>query len=282
MYKIGLSTTGEKISEETIKMYGDYGIEYIEISTSKENTDAIDFEKLIFWCNKYGVKIWSLHLPFCPFSVIDISNEALASFSVKYLSDLILKAGKVGIDKFIIHASGEPIDENDRASRMATAKKSLYALCEVAKSVSGTICVEDLPRSCLGRTSDDILDLLSAHQDLKACFDTNHLLSEDNCHFIRAVGNKIITLHVSDYDFVNERHWLPGEGKNNWQGILQALKEIGYNGIWLYEINMDAPKTIIRPRRLTPDDFIRNANEVFENKKITVISTPKENLGYWD
>ena len=282
MYKIGLSTTGEKICEETIKMYGDYGIEYIEISTSKENTDAIDFEELISWCNKYGVKIWSLHLPFYPFSVIDISNEALASFSVKYLSDLILKAGNAGIDKFIIHASGEPIEEKDRASRMETAKNSLFTLCEVAGSIGGTICVEDLPRSCLGRNSNDILELLSAHPKLRACFDTNHLLGEDNCQFVRNVGNKIISLHVSDYDFVNERHWLPGEGKNDWQGILQALKEIGYNGIWLYEINMDAPKTIIRPRRLTPDDFIRNANEVFENKKLTVISTPKENLGYWD
>lgn len=282
MYKIGLSTTGEEICEETIKNYGDYGIEYIEISNTKENTDAINFDELKGWCDKYGVKIWSLHLPFYPFKEIDISSENLADYTVKYLCDLIKRASKVGINKFIIHPSGEPIEEAERKSRLETAKKSLNALCVFAKELGGTICVEDLPRSCLGRCSDDIIELLSANDDLRVCFDTNHLLGEDNCEFIRKVGSKIVTLHVSDYDFVNERHWLPGEGKNHWQGILEALKEINYNGIWLYEINMDIPKTIIRARRLTPNDFIKNANELFENKKLTVISTPKPNLGYWD
>ncbi len=282
MYKIGLSTTGEKICEQTIKMYGDGGIEYIEISCGKQQMDKIDFESLKEWTNKYGVKIWSLHLPFYPFDEIDISSEALADFTVEYLSEIIKKASKIGIDKFIIHPSGEPIEEGERQARMDTAKKSLKKLCELAKSVGAVICVEDLPRTCLGRSASDISELLSAHPDLRACFDTNHLLGESNIDFIKAVGDKIVTLHVSDYDFINERHWLPGEGKNDWQGILNALKEINYSGIWLYEINMGCPNTIIRPRRLTTEDFKRNAAEVFENKEITVISTPKENLGFWE
>ena len=282
MYKIGLSTTGEKICEETIKMYGDAGLEYIEISCGKDEINALDYEKLKEWTEKYGVKIWSFHLPFYPFKEIDISNEEVVEETVEYLKDIILKASKIGIDKFIIHASGEPIDENDRPKRMDTAKKSLFKLAEFAKSVNAIICVEDLPRTCLGRSASDILELLSAHKDLRACFDTNHLLGESNIDFIKAIGDKIVTLHVSDYDFINERHWLPGEGKNDWQFILKALKEIDYKGIWLYEIDMKCPNTIIRPRRLTVEDFQRNAKELFENKEITIFSTPKENLGYWD
>ena len=213
--KIGLSTTGEKINEETIKEYADSGIEFIEISTNKEATEAINFDDLKKWCDTYGVKIWSFHLPFYPFKEIDISNEDLADFTVEYLKNYIVKGSAIGIKKFIIHASGEPIDEDKRASRMETAKKSLFALCEEAKKYGATICVEDLPRTCLGRCSDDILELLKAHEDLRVCFDTNHLLGEDNVEFIKKVGEKIVTLHVSDYDFINERHWLPGEGKHH-------------------------------------------------------------------
>ena len=282
MYKIGLSTTGEKLQEETIKEYAESGIEFIEISTSKEATDAIDFEDLKKWCNTYGVKIWSFHLPFCPFEEIDISRENLADKTVSYLTSIIKKACSIGINKFIIHASGEPIEENARKDRMECAKKSLYALCVVAKEYGATICVEDLPRTCLGRNSSDILELLESHPDLKVCFDTNHLLAEDNIEFIKKIGNKIVTLHVSDYDFINERHWLPGEGKNDWQGILNALKEIDYKGIWLYEINRKTPNTIIRQRDLEFSDFVRNAKELFENKEITVFSEPKPNLGFWD
>ena len=280
--KIGLSTTGEKINEETIKEYADSGIEFIEISTSKEATDAINFDDLKKWCDTYGVKIWSFHLPFCPFEEIDISRESLSLFTVEYLKNFIIKGSQIGIDKFIIHASGEPIEETARKDRMECAKKSLYTLCEEAKKYGATICVEDLPRTCLGRSADDILELLKAHEDLRVCFDTNHLLGEDNIEFIKKIGNKIVTLHVSDYDFINERHWLPGEGKNDWQGILKALKEIDYKGIWLYEINRECPKTIIRTRRIEFSDFIKNANEVFENKEITIFSEPKPNLGYWD
>ena len=240
------------------------------------------FSLLKKWCDTYGVKIWSFHLPFYPFKEIDISSEDLADFTVEYLNNFIIKGSQIGIKKFIIHASGEPIEEDKRISRMERAKKSLYALCETAKKHGATICVEDLPRTCLGRSANDILELLKAHEDLRVCFDTNHLLGEDNIEFIKKIGDKIVSLHVSDYDFINERHWLPGEGKNDWQGILKALKDINYSGIWLYEINRECPKTIIRPRRIEFSDFIKNANEVFENKEITIFSEPKPNLGYWD
>ena len=91
-------------------------------------------------------------------------------------------------------------------------------------------------------------------------------------------GNKIVTTHVSDYDFVNERHWLPGEGKIDWQELLSTFKAVEYSGPWLYEMSFACPKTIYRERDLTFEDFVRNAKEVFNNEKITVFSTPKEDL----
>ena len=100
--------------------------------------------------------------------------------------------------------------------------------------------------------------------------------------FVKALGNKIVTLHVSDFDMVNERHWRPGEGKNDWKSILGALKEVGYAGPWLYEMDFGFPKTIIRERELTPEDLVRNATELFEGKEFTIFSTPKPNLGYWE
>ena len=142
--------------------------------------------------------------------------------------------------------------------------------------------MENLPRTCLGRDSRDIIELLGAHPDLVACFDTNHLLEEDPIEFINKVGDKIKTLHVSDYDLKNERHWLPGEGMLDWQSILKALEKIGYNNVWLYEIDLKAPNTIIRPRDLEYSDFYKNAKELFENKPLTIISTPVENLKKWN
>ena len=282
MYKIGLSTTASRNTEELFSSCAKAGVEVVEISRPKGEVDALDYNELKSLSDKYGVKIWSFHLPFWPFSEIDISREDLAEKSIEYLCNIIDKATGIGIDKFVIHASGEPIEDEDRKGRMECAKKSLDTLAQYAKERGAIICVEDLPRSCLGRSISDICELISANDDLRVCFDTNHLLYEDNVDFVRALGDKIVTLHVSDFDMVNERHWLPGEGKNDWKSILGALKEVGYKGPWLYEIDFATPKTIIRERDLTAEDFVRNATELFEGKDFTIFSTPKPNLGYWE
>lgn len=283
MYKLGLSSCDKKISDELFKSYKENGIEYIEISVSSiDQSKALDFDLIDTLSKKYGITLWSFHLPFAPFEKIDISRKELAEFSVSYCKELIERASKIGIKTFIVHASGEPIEEDKRAERMEMAKKSLFELASFAEKFGATIAVEDLPRTCLGRSASDVVELISAHENLRACFDTNHLLSEDFSHFIHTLGDKIVTTHISDYDYVNERHWLPGEGKIDWQKMLGDLKAVGYNGPWLYEIDFRCPKTIIRERDLTCEDFAKNAREVFENKPITIISRPKEGLGYWE
>ena len=68
----------------------------------------------------------------------------------------------------------------------------------------------------------------------------------------------------------------------DWQGILKAIKETDYSGSWLYEISLDTPWTINRPRNLTYEDFYNNACELFDGKELTKISTPVDGLKKWD
>jgi sugar phosphate isomerase/epimerase len=112
---------------------------------------------------------------------------------------------------------------------------------------------------------------------LGVCFDTNHLLGEEAVSFIHRLGTKIVTTHVSDYDFVDERHWLPGEGRLNWVTLIQALRAIDFRGVWMYELGFTAPKTISRPRDLTCADFVRNANEIFALQKPSLITAAEIN-----
>ena len=279
MYKIGLSTpSNEEICEEFFKSCAESGVSHVEISVSDELSRKLNYQKIKEWADKYGIVLWSFHLPFWPFNALDISKPELADATVEYLKGYIDKSSKIGIDKFVIHASGEPIAESDRAQRMERAKKSLAILAEYAAERGAKIAVENLPRTCLGRNSSDIKELLSAHPALVSCFDTNHLLDEDFGEYIDEIGDKIITLHVSDYDFKDERHWLPYEGKIDWQRLLKKLASINYTGVWLYEIDFNAPWTIERARRLTTSDFADNAKSVFANEKPSFLGTPKENL----
>lgn len=281
MFKVGLSSCSKSVNEELFKQYKNAGIEFMELSLSKEECEKIDLLKTKELSKKYGVTLWSYHLPFSPFDEIDVSslNEEKRKRSVEYLSSLILKATAVGIKITVVHPSAEPISDENRAKVMEASKKSLKELCSVCSENGAVLAVENLPRSCLGKKSDEMKELISVDERLRVCFDTNHLLEEDFEKMFEKVGDKIITVHVSDYDFINERHWLPGEGKLDFKRMLKCFKESGYTGPWLYEINFGAPATIIRPRDLNCDDFVKNANELFENKAFTIISTQKENLG---
>lgn len=81
-----------------------------------------------------------------------------------------------------------------------------------------------------------MLQILDSIGSVGICFDTNHMLNEKSEEFIRTVGNRIRTIHVADYDRVNERHWMPGRGVNDWNAIISALIETGYHGAFMYEV----------------------------------------------
>ena len=286
MLKVALSINGvgkKGLNRECLSAMKAGGIEAVEISLGRDLSLSLDYARLAEDAAAAGMELWSFHLPFMPFDEIDVSatDGEVRKFSVAMCADMIKRGSAIGIKKFVIHPSGEPIEESDRPARMAAAKVSLAELCEVADECGSVLCVEHLPRTCLGRDSADIRELLSADSRLRVCFDTNHLLCEDTTDFIRAVGNKIATVHVSDYDRLNERHWLPGEGCIDWQSLYSELLSTGYSGAWLYELNLEATPSIIRPCDLTFADFVRNAEVILSGRTPTPIGKPAPGLVGW-
>lgn len=271
MYKVGISTCGNKpMTDEAFKAMADSNISAVEISLPYNKVKDFDYKNAKTLSDRYGVDIWSYHLPFLPFEEIDPSHldKEIRSYTVKYFSELIKKGADIGIDKFVIHPSGEPIDDSEREERMKCSMDSLDKLAEAAHECGAVIAVEDLPRSCLGHDSDEILRLISANDKLRVCFDTNHLLIDDNITFMDKLGDKIVTIHVSDYEFIDECHWLPGEGKVDWVKMIDKFEEIKYNGVWLYEMGFKGERGITRSRDLTYKDFYDNAKAIFERCEI--------------
>ncbi len=286
MYKVGLSS-GEKIREEQFFIdCQKNNIDCIEIAPNidYESYMSLDYKLIKKYADKYGITLWSHHLRFNYPHVLDISSldKDVLNCTIGELSEQIKKASDIGVGKFVIHPSSEPIEDVERKDKLERAKETLDKLAELSYYCGGVLAVENLPRTCLGKSFEEMLELVSINDKLGICFDTNHLLGEDPVKFIQNVGYRIVTLHVSDYDFVNERHWLPGEGDINWVDIYDELQKVNYKGVWLYEIGFKCPKTIIRPRDLTCYDFRRNADEIFSKSPLTTIATRKENLGMWE
>ena len=231
------------LSAESLADLKANGIDAVEFSFSRDRYyNEFDFvnraQEYADRVKSAGLEWWSLHLPFS--GKLDITNmdDEMREEIVKINTEMILAAGKAGCKVAVLHPSSEPISDDIRPQRLAYSRKNIIRLREACDQVGMKLAVENLPRTCLCNRSQEMIDLL---RDTGAgvVFDTNHSLVEENVAFMRALtdaGLEILSLHISDYDFVDERHRLPGDGINDWKGIMSVLEQVGYQGPLMYEV----------------------------------------------
>ena len=249
------------------------GVACAEISMPGRDYAGFPYAEFARHARDCGVAIRSFHLPFYTDETVDPAaldpgvRRRTAELHARYVGI----AASMGARIAVVHACLEPVADADRAERLARSKESMAALADVGAAEGVTVCVENLPRSCLGNTSAELADIVACDPRLRVCFDVNHLLLESHADFLSRLGPLVATLHVSDYDFVNERHWLPGEGKIDWNALADGLDAIGYEDAFTYELSFAAnPKTVARDRDLTAADLVRNTREIEARAPLTV------------
>lgn len=218
---------------------------------AKNIFDTADFSELKNLSEGTGVKLWSYHLPFDHGEVnIASLDKKVREQTIALDSAMIEKSAECGIGMIVIHPSGEPIDDKDRADSMECAKEGILKLNETAKKCGVTLAVENLPRTCLGNVGMEIMDIVKQDDSMAVCFDVNHLLMQSHKDFVEEVGYRIKTVHISDYDFINERHFAPGQGKIDWKELFELLHKINYKGPFMNEV-----KDIVFDWEKTPDNL---------------------------
>jgi len=268
-WKPGLSIT-PNMDPSCFAKLAEGGLQAVEMFCAAGEYPKWDWSVFKKNADDAGIMLWSIHLPFAntSFNIANLDADVRET-TLREEIGIIKKAGSVGVKMCVIHPSSEPISPENRPDSIKYSKEGLIRLADAAEEYGMTVCVEDLPRTCLGNRSAELLEIVSCDDRLRICFDTNHMISangESNAEFIRAAGHKIATLHVSDYNFVDERHWLPGEGDNNWPEIISLLEEANYNGAFIYELGFGGSNTIRRDIPLTCGDFRANFEELSAKK----------------
>ena len=250
-WALGLSTCFYRRSDEAaFEQFRRAGVEVIELSHGRQDYfERYDFVRrpdlLRQAALNQGLRIWSIHLPFSGVEDISMPHPGLRAAAMETNRMLIAAAAEAQIPVAVIHPSSEPIEPEERADRFARCVDGLSELTEYARRFGMHLAVENLPRTCLGRSVEEMFTICGAVRDLDVVFDTNHLLGQyaDLPRFVRTLGSRIITLHVSDYDFVDERHRLPGEGLVDWEAVISELERAGYSGPWMYEVGSQGVRT---------------------------------------
>ena len=150
---------------------------------------------------------------------------------------------ELGGKTLVVHSSPYFDDLSQRAERLAGCAGSIAEIADYCRGLGISVAVELLAGSQLGNTGQELLYLLGAvdRPNLGVCLDVNHVFpADDLISTVHLLGAHIITLHISDYDGILEKHWLPTHGMIDWAGLIRALREVGYPGPFMYEARKKA------------------------------------------
>ena len=278
MYKLKLGTSLSFVGGEIPMGVADYRNEfYDELKECKElGFDTIDFDysatrtytamttqfqqlrEGLQAVLDVGLGINAIHMPFAD-GDLDLAdtNELKRIASVNYCKEAFAQMEDFNPKAFVFHSSGEPIYPQEREK---SKKQLIKSLSEITGLTKVNLCMENLPRSCLANTAEELIEIVDSVPGIKVCVDVNHFLKEKPEDAILKIGSRIATTHISDCDFIDEMHRLPGQAKINFMNVIRALECVGYNGVFNYEVIRAWPGHI----RCTLREIKENYEALFE------------------
>ncbi len=239
---ISLHTITSDISEKGLAMFLGSDVRTFEIMQSLFDNDKGEEQKkyLRKFLKKSRIKAETIHSRFGGWYDLSSTDQEVRSRSVKSTIEAVEMAAFFDAPMVVIHASAEPIKYSERKKRKSLAIDSLREIHLKSCELRRRLAVELLPRTCLGNTADELLWIIKPFNDdgtVGTCLDVNHLMADYRSipEVVEKLGKKLFTLHLSDYDGIDEQHWLPGNGVIEWGKFMKALDKIGYNGPFNYE-----------------------------------------------
>jgi sugar phosphate isomerase/epimerase len=242
-WQTSISTSIRRFSKERMLQLQKSDIHFVELGGGMleyfENYSEVS-NSIFKTAAEYDVTIRSVHLPFCPKKIIDPAGEdkTVRDNFVKEQIEIVKISADRGAKIAVVHPSTEPYRIELRDRHMSYSIEALSKVNETAQKCGILLAIENLPRTCLCRDCNEIKRFVDEIPNIYFCFDSNHSLIDDNTDIIKAMGEKIVATHISDYDFKDEMHVLPGKGKNDWEKIMRCLEEANYSGTWNYEASI--------------------------------------------
>jgi sugar phosphate isomerase/epimerase len=185
-----------------------------------------------------GLQFWSVHAPYGYLYDPSSPDPQVRLAAVEACAEAVKVAKMVGAGVVIVHPGANVDAPVSRKERLGLSAETLSEIAENAATEGVKVAVEPLPKQEVGNTIAELLAIIRAadHPNLGVCLDTNHIFPASGLpSAIRSIGDKLVSVHVSDHDGTGEKHWLPYMGIVDWRAISKALHDVDYKGPLIYE-----------------------------------------------
>jgi sugar phosphate isomerase/epimerase len=182
----------------------------------------------------------SVHLPFSgakswdPSHLDEEERKAVSARLVNVIRDNAELMGPM----VTLHASDDtPLEEHPK--RIGQVCRTIEEMLPAARELGFVINVEFLPRTCVGNCAEELQQIVS-HFDadqVGICLDVNHIMGRcrELPQMIDLLAPRIRSFHISDYDGIDETHWLPGQGVHDWPELMKHIRAIDHDVLLILE-----------------------------------------------
>ncbi|WKY47453.1 sugar phosphate isomerase/epimerase [Eubacteriaceae bacterium ES3] len=218
--------------EERIKMIAEGGFDAAMISWEDEFEPwALEKEEFPEIVRKLGLEITNIHAPFMGYNDIWEASRMEITPKVRQFQGFIKDCYDFDIPTIVVHTN----DLDDFTPDLDKGRAFFSELADTAEKYGINLAVENVSRQYL---LDFLLEEIDALR-FGMCYDSSHdFLEEENCgKILRKHKERIKALHLSDNDFLKDRHWIPGEGLIPFDEIMpeifsvQSIETISYEVI---------------------------------------------------
>lgn len=210
------------------------------------------FRELKEYADSLGLGIFQTHGLLAGFG----PDEEQNALTLEKAERQLIASGILGAEHCVLHSArayqwGYDAD----IEKVRDANFRLYfALIPTAEETGVSLCLESLGRTKVNEVigpefhADPGL-LLTDHDALPTekkgiCLDTDHCICvmdygyPDPAEAVRLFGSRLKALHLCDSDGRANYHTRPGTGKVLWEELFRALCEIGYEGVYNFELTL--------------------------------------------
>jgi sugar phosphate isomerase/epimerase len=242
---------------DQIQRLGVVAIEIADYHTNFTYEDAGWLDDAKDWLDERGLGLHSIHAHFerrVPGSDLASPDETVRQDSLAVYRHGLAALKRLGGAILVTHHIAIPAPDTQpqaHTQRRRAFAASLRELAHVATDLGVRLAIENGGSGWHSNVANLLAILADAGHGvgefdnnprvLGICLDTGHRhLHGDVAEGIRLGGSAIVTLHVHDNRGQRDEHQMPFTGTIAWPSVIQALREIGYVDVFLYEMGKDA------------------------------------------
>ena len=260
------------------------------IYTKDDDASRDSYEETRLLVREKIIRPASVHLPFYGKDCWDPStpDEPLRKETSARFIKLIRDHADLMAPMVTLHASPGGILLSEHPQRIGQVRKTIEELLPTARELGFVINVEFLPRTCLGNCVEELVRIVSDFDpdQVGICLDVNHIMNRyrDLPAIIDTLAPHIRSFHISDYDGVDEMHWIPGQGILDWPEIMKHIRAIGHDVLLILETSrqLKSPSRTIDPLFFLRQNekacwFLENCEEI--RSRIEPFQIPGNEIG---